>query len=115
MKILSLVAYAVVAYAYDQQVQVAPLWLYAVNAFEDACSAMLLVVMLTLVMQYSRKPFAGTDFTFQVSVMATVSGLLYLISGIVGDVLGYYRYLAMICGVAILCLWPIFLWKNNAR
>ena len=28
--------------------------------------------MLTLVMQYSRKPFAGTDFTFQVSVMATV-------------------------------------------
>ncbi|ENU32543.1 MFS transporter [Acinetobacter parvus] len=115
LKILSLVAYAVVAYAYDQQVQVAPLWLYAVNAFEDACSAMLLVVMLTLVMQYSRKQFAGTDFTFQVSVMATVSGLLYLISGIVGDVLGYYRYLAMICGVAIFCLWPIFLWKNNAR
>lgn len=35
-------------------------WLYGVNAFEDACSAMLLVVMLTLIMQYSRKHYAGT-------------------------------------------------------
>ncbi|EXA66684.1 putative transport domain protein [Acinetobacter baumannii 348935] len=51
-------------------------------------SAMLLVVMLTLVMQYSRKHLAGTDFTFQVALMATVSGGLYSLSGILGDTRG---------------------------
>lgn len=115
LKLISLGAYAVLGYAYESQFQIAPLWLYVVNAVEDACSAMLLVVMLTLVMQYSRKQFAGTDFTFQVSIMATVSGLLYLFSGMVGDWLGYADYLLVICVIAILCLSPIFYWKNKAR
>jgi low temperature requirement protein LtrA len=74
---------------------------------------MLLVVMLTLIMQYSRKHYAGTDFTFQVSIMATVSGVLYLVSGVVADVLGYYFYLIVICAVTILCLAPIFFWKKK--
>lgn len=39
-------------------------FIYAVNALEDAFAAMLLVVMLTLVMHYSRKNYAGTDFYF---------------------------------------------------
>ncbi|WP_436898557.1 MFS transporter [Acinetobacter gyllenbergii] len=115
LKLISFGAYAVLGYAYESQFQIAPLWLYVVNAVEDACSAMLLVVMLTLVMQYSRKQFAGTDFTFQVSIMATVSGLLYLFSGMVGDWLGYADYLLVICIIAILCLSPIFYWKNKAR
>ena len=115
LKLISLGAYAVLGYAYESQFQIAPLWLYVINAVEDACSAMLLVVMLTLVMQYSRKHFAGTDFTFQVSIMATVSGLLYLFSGVVGDWLGYADYLLVICVIAILCLSPIFYWKNKAR
>jgi len=76
---------------------------------------MLLVVILTLIMQYSRKAFAGTDFTFQVSIMATMSGLLYLGSGILADAIGYYRYLCLICMIAILCLFPIFYWKENTR
>ncbi|WP_332605645.1 MFS transporter [Acinetobacter sp. ESBL14] len=115
LKIISLSAYAVLGYAYESQFHIAPLWLYVVNAIEDACSAMLLVVMLTLVMQYSRKPFAGTDFTFQVSIMATVSGFLYLFSGVIGDWLGYADYLMVICFISILCLSPIFYWKNKAR
>ncbi|ENX36544.1 hypothetical protein F889_00259 [Acinetobacter colistiniresistens] len=115
LKILSLGAYAVLAHAYEFGYQISPIWLYVVNAVEDACSAMLLVVMLTLVMQYSRKQFAGTDFTFQVSIMATVSGFLYLWSGIVGDWLGYFYYLITICMIAVLCLWPIFHWKNYVR
>ncbi len=47
--------------------------------------------------------------------MATVSGFLYLISGIVGDVLGYYRYLAMICGGCHFVFMANIPWKNNAR
>ena len=72
-------------------------------------SAMLLVVMLTLVMQYSRKNFAATDFTFQVALMATVSGGLYSISGIFADQLGYSTYLVLISALAVLSLGPIFL------
>lgn len=113
LKVFSLIGYVVLAYIYERQVTVKPIFLYMVNAFEDACSAMLLVVMLTLIMQYSRKQFAGTDFTFQVSIMATVSGLLYLMSGVIGDLLEYYRYLVLICAAAILCLLPILYWKKN--
>ena len=115
MKIISLVAYTGIAYGYETNQQITPFWLYIVNAFEDACSAMLLVVILTLIMQYSRKAFAGTDFTFQVSIMATMSGLLYLGSGILADAIGYYRYLCLISMIAILCLFPIFYWKENTR
>ena len=115
LKIISLVAYTGIAYGYETNQQITPFWLYIVNAFEDACSAMLLVVILTLIMQYSRKAFAGTDFTFQVSIMATMSGLLYLGSGILADAIGYYRYLCLICMIAILCLLPIFYWKENTR
>ncbi|MFK6361264.1 MFS transporter, partial [Acinetobacter baumannii] len=39
-----------------------------------------------------RKNYAGTDFTFQVSVMATVSGGLYSFSGVIADALGYFFY-----------------------
>ncbi|KXZ69655.1 muropeptide transporter [Acinetobacter venetianus] len=115
LKIFSLIAYGYLAYAFEHHSPIAPMWLYAINAFEDACSAMLLVVMLTLVMQYSRKNFAGTDFTFQVSVMATISGLLYLMSGVIGDWLGYTRYLTVICMIAVICLWPIYYWLKKAR
>lgn len=115
LKISSLMAYAVLAYGYEAQIQIAPVYVYAVNAFEDACSAMLLVVMLTLVMQYSRKQLAGTDFTFQVSLMATVSGGLYLISGVMAELAGYSHYLGVICAISVLCLWPIYYWKNQVR
>lgn len=115
LKILSMFAYTALAYRFEQHDQIDPVWLYLVNAFEDACAAMLLVVMLTLVMNYSRKEFAGTDFTFQVSVMATVSGLLYLVSGIVGDLFGYYHYLVLICIISVVCLGPILNWEKHIR
>lgn len=110
-KIISLGAYAYLAYTYEQKIQINVWAIYIVNALEDAFSAMLLVVMLTLVMHYSRKEYAGTDFTFQVSVMATVSGLLYSFSGVIGDVLGYFHYLIAIVIVGMITLLPIYLWK----
>ncbi|MBJ6353800.1 MULTISPECIES: MFS transporter [unclassified Acinetobacter] len=112
-KIMSLGAYTYLAYAYEQKIQLNVWGIYTVNALEDAFAAMLLVVMLTLVMHYSRKEYAGTDFTFQVSVMATVSGLLYSFSGVIGDLLGYFHYLIAIVIIAVISLLPIFLWKHE--
>lgn len=113
LKILALLAYSWLAYQYEQQ-QAVEVWvIYLINALEDGISAMLLVVMLTLVMHYSRKHLAGTDFTFQVALMATVSGGLYSLSGILGDQLGYARYLIMISVIALLCLLPILAWARS--
>lgn len=110
LKIMSLAAYAWLAYQYEQQQTVAPIVIYAINAAEDLIAALLLVVMLTVVMQYSRAEYAATDFTFQVAVMATVSGVLYSLSGLIADVLGYTNYLFLIIFIAILCLVTIFRW-----
>ncbi|WP_284084342.1 MFS transporter [Acinetobacter nosocomialis] len=111
LKIMSLGAYVYLAYAYEQKIKINTWLIYSVNALEDAFAAMLLVVMLTLVMHYSRKNYAGTDFTFQVSIMATVSGGLYTLSGIIGDILGYFHYLIAIVTIAVLFLIPIYVWK----
>jgi len=110
LKILSLMAYAWLAAQYETQSKVENWMIYLVNAAEDMVSAMLLVVMLTLVMQYSRKHLAGTDFTFQVSLMATVSGGLYMLSGLLGDYLGYAKYLTYIVCISIVLLLPIVFW-----
>ncbi|WP_314099544.1 MFS transporter [Acinetobacter lwoffii] len=115
LKILSLIAYAWLAAQYETQKKVENWMIYLINAAEDMISAMLLVVMLTLVMQYSRKHLAGTDFTFQVALMATVSGGLYSLSGILGDALGYQNYLNLIVIIAIICLIPIFRWMKVAE
>ena len=115
LKIFSLAAYTWLAFQYESQQLVKPWVIYLINAAEDMISAMLLVVMLTLVMQYSRKHWAGTDFTFQVALMATVSGGLYSLSGILGDLLGYAAYLALITIVTVICLLPILRWKSTAQ
>lgn len=65
--------------------------------------------------KHSRKHLAGTDFTFQVAIMATVSGGLYSISGIFGDRLGYQDYLYGIVFIAILCLIPISGWIKSLK
>ncbi|WP_445116269.1 MFS transporter [Acinetobacter sp. WZC-1] len=112
-KLGSLAAFAVLAMQYEKGISVQPWLIYLVNALEDMFASMLLVVILTLVMQYSRSSHAGTDFTFQVSVMALVSGSLYTLSGIAGDQLGYQTYLWLIVMMATLCLLPIFMWKRS--
>mgnify|MGYP000913926524 CR=1 FL=1 len=110
LKIFTLAAYAWLAVQYEAQGSVESWVIYLINAAEDMVSAMLLVVMLTLVMQYSRKHLAGTDFTFQVALMATVSGGLYSLSGIFADIWGYANYLMGITLIAMVCLWAIFRW-----
>ncbi|WP_336166494.1 MFS transporter [Acinetobacter sp. 161(2023)] len=112
LKIMSLAAYVYLAYAYEQKIKINTWLIYTINALEDAFVAMLLVVMLTLVMHYSRKNYAGTDFTFQVSIMATVSGGLYTLSGVFGDAFGYFHYLIAIVIIGTVTLLPIYLWKH---
>lgn len=115
LKIFSLLAYAWLALQFEAKRPVHEWLIYGINAAEDMISAMLLVIMLTLVMQYSRKAFAATDFTFQVAIMATVSGGLYSISGIVADQLGYSTYLFWITGLAALSLVPILFWGKASK
>jgi PAT family beta-lactamase induction signal transducer AmpG len=112
LKIFSLLAFAWLAYQYETGQHPAHLMIYLINAFEDLTSSMLLVVMLTLIMQYSRKQMAGTDFTFQVALMATVSGGLYMLGGILGDLLGYTVFLGLICLIGCLCLIPVLRWAQ---
>lgn len=113
LKLISLAGFVWLAVLYEQAVPVKPWIIYAINALEDMFAAMLLVVILTLVMQYSRSEYAGTDFTFQVSIMATISGVLYTISGMIGDQLGYLKFLSLILLVGMLCLIPIIYWIRN--
>lgn len=113
LKIFSLVAYTWLAFQYEVHKPVHVGLIYGINAAEEMISAMLLVVMLTLVMHYSRKHVAGTDFTFQVALMATVSGGLYSLSGILGDIFGYATYLSAITLIAVMCLFPMLKWKNS--
>ena len=110
LKATSLAGYAWLAWQYEKSSAVTAWLIYTINACEDLTSAMLLVVMLTLVMQYSRKQFAGTDFTFQVAIMATVSGGLYMLSGILGEYFGYATYLSYIVCVSLVLILPIFYW-----
>ncbi|WP_111859490.1 MFS transporter [Acinetobacter sp. CFCC 10889] len=115
LKVFSLAAYVWLAYQLEHKITISHVLIYLINALDDMFAAMLLVVMLTLVMQYSRKTHAGTDFTFQVSIMAAVSGVLYILSGALGDWLGYFQYLLLICAVACVCLFPIFKWAKISQ
>lgn len=113
LKLLSLAGFVWLAVLYEQAMPVEPWIIYVINALEDMFAAMLLVVILTLVMQYSRSEYAGTDFTFQVSIMATISGVLYTISGMIGDQLGYLKFLSFILLIGVICLIPIIYWIRN--
>lgn len=110
LKLISLAGYVALSWAFESKIMLHPVLIYSVNALEDLFAAMLLVVMLTLVMQYSRAERAGTDFTFQVAIMATVGGGLYTVSGVIADQLGYTTYLSMVMMIGILCLIPILKW-----
>ncbi|MFW1736722.1 MFS transporter [Acinetobacter sp. ULE_I001] len=115
LKLISLAGFVWLAAQYEQSHFVAPWLIYLINALEDLFAAMLLVIILTLVMQYSRQEYAGTDFTFQVSIMATISGLLYTLSGMIGDQLGYFNYLSLILVIGIFCQIPIIYWIKKIR
>lgn len=111
-KILSWAGFVWLAAQFHQQHIPSLYLIYTINLLEDFTSALLLVVILTLIMHYCRAVFAATDFTFQVSVMALVSGGLYIISGWVADYLGYLHYLELILLIAFINIFIIFYWMK---
>ncbi|OTG65624.1 MFS transporter [Acinetobacter silvestris] len=115
LKIMSLLGFVWLAHLFENKGMIQPWWIYLINACEDLFSAMLLVVILTIVMQYSRKMHAATDFTFQVSIMAMLGGVLYTVSGVAGDLLGYQDYLSLIVFIGMVCLVPMFIWKRSVN
>lgn len=115
LKLISLFAFVLLAQRYEQGAAISTWWVYLANALEDLFAAMLLLVMLTLVMQYSRQHYAGTDFSFQVSIMALVSGGLYSLSGLFAEQLGYSDYLLSVVLVGLLLLIPICVWVKKSQ
>lgn len=111
-QVLSLMLYAALAWQYEHGKMVVAWQVYTVNAIEHLAGAMALVAMLTLIMDYSRKQQAGSDFTFQVSVLAVVGGGVHLVSGILADYWGYSIHFAVCALLALGCLWPIFRWRR---
>ena len=74
---------------------------------------MALVAMLTFIMDYSRKQQAGSDFTFQVSVLAMTGGIVHIFSGFLAQHLGYGFHFGFCVLLALVCLWPIISWKKH--
>ncbi|WP_034280460.1 MFS transporter [Alkanindiges illinoisensis] len=112
LQILSFLLYAILAWQFEYSHIVIAWQVYSVNAIEQFAGAMALVAMLTLIMDYSRKQQAGSDFTFQVSVLAVTGGGVHIVSGIVAEYWGYSIHFGFCVLLAVLCLWPIFRWKR---
>lgn len=112
LQILSFLLYAILAWQFEHGYIVVAWQVYSVNAIEQFAGAMALVAMLTLIMDYSRKQQAGSDFTFQVSVLAVTGGGVHIVSGIVAEYWGYSIHFGFCALLAVLCLWPIFRWRR---
>ena len=112
LQILSFALYAVIAWQFEYRQIALPWQVYSVNAFEQFAGAMALVAMLTLIMDYSRKQQAGSDFTFQVSVLAMTGGVVHIFSGFLAQHLGYGFHFGFCVLLALVCLWPIARWRK---
>lgn len=113
LKTFTLLGFLFLAWKLQNAEQVSNFMVCAINACEEFTSAMLLVVMLTLIMQYSRKATGATDFTFQVSIMAMVSGGLYVFGGFVADFLGYLNDIGLVVICSVAHIFIIFLWHQS--
>lgn len=113
--------YAVCAYFYEKSkyepVKQLDNWvIYFANAIEHLAAAMALVAMLSTVMHYARNKQAGSDFTFQVCMLAMLSGNGHIISGYIAEVLGYTGLFSLSMLVGLVLLLPIMYWhKVQAR
>lgn len=79
---------------------------YGINALEHFASGMAMAALLTAVMDLCRPEHAGTDFTVQVSILASFGGIFYLGAGFVAQALGYSGYFLVSAALALVLLWP---------
>lgn len=113
MKLFSLLGMVWLAIELQSQHVVSHFLIYLLHAFEEFCSAMLLVVIFTLIMQYCRMEYAATDFTLQVSVMALMNGFFYFLGGIITQYIGYSKMSSCVVLIGFISLYLIFKWKNG--
>ncbi len=107
--------YDYLAWQFEYYQQVVAWQVFSMNALECVAAAMALVSMLTVVMDYARPAHAGSDFTFQVSIMAVVGGLGYLVSGAMADTLGYTLHFSLSGIIGLILLFPIFMWQQSLK
>jgi PAT family beta-lactamase induction signal transducer AmpG len=107
---LNLLYYWYLAYCFEHGIDFGLWQLYLANIFEESCSAMALVALLSLMMQHARQQFAATDFSVQVAILTLVSGGLYLFAGKLAELLGYSNFLLWIVLIAMLCCLPKWYW-----
>lgn len=115
LQAISFLYYIFLAYCFEKKIIISAKHFYLANAIEEFFSAMALVAMLSLIMFYARKKYAATDFSFQVAVMSIVSGGLYVLSGKLADMLGYF--VLLICAFVLACLsiLPKIYWAYHSR
>ena len=88
-------------------------WLYAVNALEHFCAALALIAMLTTIMHYARRRYAGSDYTLQVCLLTVLSGVAHFASGYLAHHLGYALHFGLSMVIGLLCLLPIVVWQRT--
>lgn len=103
--------YGVVSYGFGVQFLQNFAWIYAVNALEHFCSALALIAMLTMIMNYARHDKAGSDYTFQMCLLTVVSGFSHFISGYMVDFLGYTQHFLVSMLLGSISLFMIVIWN----
>lgn len=106
--------YAMLAYFYENGQALAHWTIYAANAIEHWAAAMALVAMLSTVMMYARHKHAGSDFTFQVCMLAFFSGNAHIVSGYVAEAVGYTGLFSISVLIGFVLLLPLWYWHKLA-
>ncbi|MEZ7828565.1 MAG: MFS transporter [Brachymonas denitrificans] len=113
--------YALIALLFSGKVSAADgltafdMLVYGINALEHFTAGMALVGVLTTVMDYCRLRNGGSDFTLQVSIMSTVSGVAHWLSGYAAEALGYLGYFSAGMVLGLLLLGPLVRWGRLQR
>lgn len=107
--------YALIAWLYTHHYALQGWELFAVNAIEHIASAMAMVGLLTVAMDYARSQHAGSDFTFQVCAMTVLGGLGYVASGYLASSLGYAAQFGLSALLGLILLLPILRWGQYFR
>lgn len=111
IKTVIFTAYIWAAFQPDLSV-INPWFWYVIHAVEELLGAMLLVLMFSLMMRYSRAAFAASDFSVQVAVLTSINGLAYVFAGVLAQSMGYAYFLTL-CLLCSVVVFPVLLWWSR--
>ena len=99
----AMMAYGWLAWRHEAGQALPTALVYGINAGEHLVAGMATTAMLTAIMDRCRPHHAGSDFTVQVSLITLGGGLLYLVSGLLKDAVGYPLFF-LSAGLLTVCL-----------